>query len=155
MFLSVWPLADFLESLVGYGFAFHDAASCFKCFKLAVLVEFNDFFDALKDDFSASLTDAMIRDVFKMMDMNKDGILSASDLQLTYQKLGHHVTVQEAQEVLVEIDLDSDGLLYFDEFCAYVKKKDNLEKLLNVQRRKVSDQSESYIIEMEMAGNQK
>jgi calmodulin len=53
---------------------------------------------------------------FSMFDLSSSGKISASNLQLAMLKLGCKLTVEEADEMVREADLDGDGFMSFAEF---------------------------------------
>lgn len=57
-----------------------------------------------------------LRDAFNVFDKNQDGVISAEELCAMMQQLGEKITLQEAQNMIAEVDKDNDGVVNFDEF---------------------------------------
>ena len=57
-----------------------------------------------------------LQDVFDQFDKDKDGKISAKELENAMQSMGQNPTVEEIQEMLKEVDLDQDGKISFEEF---------------------------------------
>mmetsp|Transcript_127551 Transcript_127551/g.271950 ORF Transcript_127551/g.271950 Transcript_127551/m.271950 type:complete len:453 (+) Transcript_127551:54-1412(+) len=55
-------------------------------------------------------------DAFSRFDMDGDGVISESELQAMFKKLGKPLTRQQLREVLREVDEDGNGNLDFEEF---------------------------------------
>ncbi|WP_189132818.1 EF-hand domain-containing protein [Wenjunlia tyrosinilytica] len=59
------------------------------------------------------------RRAFDRYDLNKDGLISATEYKSVMAELGDfHVTELVAQAVINSADTDGDGLMSFDEFWA-------------------------------------
>ena len=56
------------------------------------------------------------QDVFDQFDKDKDGKISAKELENAMQSMGQNPTVEEIQEMMKEVDLDQDGKISFEEF---------------------------------------
>ena len=78
------------------------------------------------------------RALFAQFDQNKDGMLSANEIQYAMKSLGRDVTLDEAKVMLAQVDLNGDGLLNQQEFCEFMVAKmkeellsldDNVEEL--------------------------
>ena len=59
---------------------------------------------------------------FEIVDMNKDGHISASELKLLMKALGEEITDETAAEVVKEMDSDGDGEISLEEFSAYMSR---------------------------------
>ena len=70
--------------------------------------------------------DEKLKMVFKIYDLNNDGYISNGEIFKTIQMLvGDNMEDVQIQQVvdrtMIEADQDGDGLINFDEFCAFVK----------------------------------
>jgi Ca2+-binding EF-hand superfamily protein len=59
---------------------------------------------------------------FEIVDMNKDGRISPSELKLLMKALGEEITDQTAAEVVKQMDADGDGEISLEEFAAYMSR---------------------------------
>ena len=63
-----------------------------------------------------------LQDVFDQFDKDKDGKISANELENAMQSMGQNPTVEEVQEMMKEVDLNQDGKIDFDEFMTLMIK---------------------------------
>ena len=63
-----------------------------------------------------------LQDVFDQFDKDKDGKISAKELENAMQSMGQNPTVDEVQEMMREVDLNQDGKIDFDEFMYLMTK---------------------------------
>ena len=78
----------------------------------------------------AQVTDAereAFKKTFDVYDKNKDGHITAAELQDVLGKLGQKPTKEEIDEFIKACDIDKNGTIEFNEFCKYLVQ----------QRRKV------------------
>ena len=57
-----------------------------------------------------------LQDVFDQFDKDKDGKISAKELENAMQSMGQNPTVDEINQMMQEVDLNHDGKIDFDEF---------------------------------------
>ncbi|XP_022928328.1 putative calcium-binding protein CML19 [Cucurbita moschata] len=57
-----------------------------------------------------------LREAFKMYEMDGSGLITAVSLRRTLKKLGEFVSLEDCMAMIAKFDLDSDGVLSFDEF---------------------------------------
>lgn len=57
-----------------------------------------------------------LKEAFDAFDKDGDGFINVPELQAMMEKLGDKITLQEAQELIQEVDLDKDGVVNFNEF---------------------------------------
>jgi Ca2+-binding EF-hand superfamily protein len=57
-----------------------------------------------------------LKEAFDAFDKDGDGFINVPELQAMMEKLGDKMTLQEAQELIEEVDLDKDGVVNFNEF---------------------------------------
>ena len=51
---------------------------------------------------------------FEIFDEDKDGYISATEIQLLFKKLGELISTDEAVEIMKDCDLNKDGLIDFE-----------------------------------------
>ncbi|MFI7109798.1 EF-hand domain-containing protein [Nonomuraea sp. NPDC050227] len=59
---------------------------------------------------------------FDLIDVDKDGRISAIELVRLMEILGQPITLDAAQEGVRKLDKDGDGLIDVDEFGAFLQK---------------------------------
>ncbi|MCW2947150.1 MAG: EF-hand domain protein [Actinoallomurus sp.] len=59
---------------------------------------------------------------FEIVDMNKDGHISASELKLLMNALGEEITDETAVEVVRQMDTNGDGEISLEEFATYMSR---------------------------------
>ena len=59
---------------------------------------------------------------FEIVDVNKDGHISAPELKLLMKALGEDITDETATEVVRQMDSDGDGEISLEEFAAYMSR---------------------------------
>lgn len=86
-------------------------------------VNFNEFIDFFKQN--AGDEDEQMKEVyeaFKMYDLNKNGLISASELHQILTRLGENCTVEDCVKMIESVDKDGDGFVDFDEFKKMMMK---------------------------------
>jgi len=58
---------------------------------------------------------------FDLIDVDKDGRISAAELAQLMESLGQPITLEAAQEGVRKLDQDGDGLIDLQEFGAFLK----------------------------------
>jgi Ca2+-binding EF-hand superfamily protein len=59
---------------------------------------------------------------FEIVDSNKDGHISATELKLLMKALGEEITDETAAEVVAKMDRDGDGEISLEEFASYMSR---------------------------------
>ncbi|TMR90288.1 EF-hand domain-containing protein [Nonomuraea basaltis] len=59
---------------------------------------------------------------FDLIDADNDGRISAVELVRLMEVLGQPVTLEAAQEGVLKLDKDGDGLIDMEEFGAFIQK---------------------------------
>lgn len=75
-------------------------------------IDFNEFMEVHKK----GIKYGDIRDAFRMFDQDKDGRISAEELQSMLEKLGEEHTLDECRRMIKRIDKNRDGLVDMDDF---------------------------------------
>jgi Ca2+-binding EF-hand superfamily protein len=59
---------------------------------------------------------------FEIVDMNKDGHITATELKQLMKALGEEITDEIAAEVVEEMDTNGDGEISLEEFSTYMSR---------------------------------
>lgn len=65
----------------------------------------------------------VLKDSFRMFDLNGDGFISKHELKKILAAAGDKMAEKEAEELLREADTNKDGKISYDEFVAMMSKK--------------------------------
>lgn len=57
-----------------------------------------------------------IRDAFDLYDLDKDGLISPTELHIVLNKLGEKCSLSDCQRMISKVDADGDGKVNFEEF---------------------------------------
>ncbi|CDW91107.1 calmodulin [Stylonychia lemnae] len=63
------------------------------------------------------------KEVFSLFDKDGDGTISTTELGTVMRTLGQNPTEQELEQMILEVDVDGNKEIDFDEFCALMIKK--------------------------------
>jgi len=73
----------------------------------------------LSDEKIAEYTDA-----FKLFDADGNGHIDAAELQDVLKKIGIEATIEQAKEMIAEVDTDKNGTIELNEFITMMEKHD-------------------------------
>lgn len=62
------------------------------------------------------LTSTEIVDSFQVFDVNKDGFITAEELENTMVQMGETMTAEDAEEMILEADINKDGKIDLQEY---------------------------------------
>tara|TARA_B110001452_G_scaffold248830_1_gene235886 strand:+ start:1723 stop:2568 length:846 start_codon:yes stop_codon:yes gene_type:complete len=75
--------------------------------------------NAMMSQYCSTTDEASVRDAFKRMDANGDGVLEREELAVLSQQLGVNIRAAELVAIFDMLDSDSDGKVTFDEFYSW------------------------------------
>ncbi|ORX62752.1 EF-hand [Hesseltinella vesiculosa] len=78
-------------------------------------LDFDDFLTVMTRQYETNPEEGATK-VFEMLDTDKDGLISAEDLERCIKDFGENVTQEELKEMVLSADVDGDGLINFEEF---------------------------------------
>merc|ERR1712130_115430 len=87
-------------------------------------ISFNEFVWLMTREFKDSDIEGDIREAFRVFDKEGNGFISTQDLMEVMQTIGEILSVEEAQEMIEEADMDGDGNVNYEEFVAMIFKGD-------------------------------
>ena len=76
-------------------------------------IEFDDFHALMKEPILRGIQEDDLRDAFAVFDSDKDGFITAKELQELFKKLGESIGIEDALEMLNDVDSNHDGLIDF------------------------------------------
>lgn len=63
-----------------------------------------------------------IHNAFKLWDADKDGQVTINDIITTLKAHGEEMSMEEAKEILAEVDIDKDGVINFQDFKSAIDR---------------------------------
>ena len=66
-----------------------------------------------------------LKEAFRLFDINEDGYISADELIKVMRNLGHQPTEAEVEEMIVDVDMDGNGVIDFAEFVSMMARRIN------------------------------
>jgi calmodulin len=72
-------------------------------------------------------------DAFKLFDADGNGHIDAKELQEVLQKIGIEATLEQAQEMIAEVDKDKNGTIELPEFIEMMEKHDAQEEADDIE----------------------
>merc|ERR1711936_54207 len=85
-------------------------------------ISFNEFVWLMTRDFNDSDIEDEIKDAFRMFDKDGNGFISSLDLMDIMTSIGEILSLEEAEELIAEADVDGDGNINYEEFVGTVFK---------------------------------
>lgn len=81
-------------------------------------IDLKQFADFHCNDTAAAAAgkDEELRDAFNLYDLDKDGVISPTELHIVLNKLGEKCSLSDCQRMISNVDTDGDGKVNFDEF---------------------------------------
>ena len=84
-------------------------------------IDFQSFSDLIRNKMAERDTLEQIQMAFQMLDMEKSGKITFSNLKKVAKELGETISDQELHEMINEADTDNDGEISFEEFVALIR----------------------------------
>ncbi|XP_064621637.1 calmodulin-A-like isoform X2 [Lineus longissimus] len=79
-------------------------------------VDFSEFLIMMSNNMKKSDSDAELRAVFNVFDVNNSGYITSEELGNIMSSLGERMTDEDIEDMLREADLDGDGKVSYAEF---------------------------------------
>ena len=78
---------------------------------------YDDFYALVKDEMPAiDQQQKELVEAFKVFDRSGNGLISAKELHHVISSLGNKITLEEAEAIIKEHDVDNDGGVNYEEF---------------------------------------
>jgi len=91
-------------------------------------VKFPEFLYMMAKKSDLLVADDDIREAFKVFDCDGNGFISRSELKHVLCNLGEAITEEECNYLVEEADIDGDGSINYEEFCAMMNSVGNYNK---------------------------
>lgn len=79
-------------------------------------VDFYEFIAMMALKKAQDAEEAELHKMFHVFDRNRDGFITAEELQHAMQKMGEEVKSEEVEEMIRQVDTDGDGVVSYPEF---------------------------------------
>jgi len=79
-------------------------------------IDFDEFMEMMKKQAEHQDNSAELKEAFKIFDRDGNGYIDAAELKKVVTQYGARLSLEEAEELLHEADLDGDGKLNYHEF---------------------------------------
>lgn len=86
-------------------------------------IDFNEYLSIAIKEIKNNNEDIDYMEAFKAFDRDGDGFISAKELKFVMENLGETMTIEEAEEMLKEADLDEDNRMNYEEFLRMMNEK--------------------------------
>ncbi|KAI8375049.1 hypothetical protein EDC96DRAFT_437384 [Choanephora cucurbitarum] len=97
-------------------------------------LDFEDFANlmrsTLSDPHRMTSKQLELKEAFDAFDKDGDGVINVTELQAMMEKLGDKLSLQEAEDLIQDVDLDRDGVVSFNEFCIMMGVKQPTEPIV-------------------------
>ncbi|EEF29920.1 calcium-binding protein CML24 [Ricinus communis] len=80
------------------------------------LEEFADLYKHIGLDGGGTSQETDLKDAFDMYDIDKNGLISATELHSVLNKIGEKCSVSDCVRMISKVDMDGDGHVNFEEF---------------------------------------
>ena len=84
-------------------------------------IDMKNFADLIRQKMTEKDHIEQIQMAFEMLDTDKKGKITFSDLKKVAKELGENITDQELHEMINEADQDNDGEISFEEFVSVIR----------------------------------
>ena len=85
-------------------------------------IDFNEFMSSFQRKLIDSDTEEELVEAFKTFDLDENGTISADELKYVMTNMGENLSDNEIEEMIVEGDVDGDGLISYEEFVRMMLK---------------------------------
>ena len=86
-------------------------------------IDFKEFIRVMTRKMKDTDLDQEMKDTFKVMDVDSNGMISSQDLRTIVKNLGEGYTKDEVEEMIKEGDIDDDKQINYEEFIRIMMSK--------------------------------
>lgn len=79
-------------------------------------IDLQEFIELNTKDIDSSEVLENLKDAFSVFDIDKNGLISAEELQKVLGRLEEDCTIAECRKMIAGVDVNGDGMISFDEF---------------------------------------
>ncbi|XP_016574117.1 probable calcium-binding protein CML25, partial [Capsicum annuum] len=90
-------------------------------------IDLQEFIELNTNDIDSDEVLENFDDSFSVFDMDKNGSISAEELQRVIQSLGEDCSLAECRKIISGVDCDGDGMINFEEFKIMMVKGSHLD----------------------------
>ena len=80
------------------------------------VIDFPEFLEMMAKKVSNTSSEKELVEAFKVFDKDGNGFITSKELKHVMTNLGEKLTIEEAEEMIGEADLDGDGQINYEEF---------------------------------------
>ena len=84
------------------------------------IIDFREFLHLMETRMKGTDTEAELREMFKVFDMDGNGYISAEEFKWTMMNLGQQLTEEEVEEIIKTADLNGDGQIDLEGILSFV-----------------------------------
>ncbi|XP_072971799.1 calmodulin-1-like [Typha angustifolia] len=84
-------------------------------------IDFEEFLNLMAKKMKETDADEELKEAFDVFDKDKNGFISPSELRSVLINLGEIMTDEEVEEMIMEVDMDGDGQVNYEEFVHMMK----------------------------------
>lgn len=85
-------------------------------------IDLREFIELNTKDIDSEEVLENLREAFSVFDIDKNGLITAEELQNVLESLGEKSTMSECQKMISGVDVNGDGMINFDEFKVMMTK---------------------------------
>ena len=79
-------------------------------------IDFPEFLKMMANKTKDENSEEEIREAFRVFDKDGNGFISPAELRHVLMHIGEKLTDDEIDEMIMEVDIDGDGLINYEEF---------------------------------------
>ena len=77
-------------------------------------IGFDDFQELMRETILRGIQENDLMEAFQVFDSDKDGLITAKELQESLKNLGESIGIEDAMDMLKDVDSNDDGFIDFE-----------------------------------------